>query len=81
MSTRKIRDIMLSSRVALFIVAGCLATDVCAQPVKSPEVHADGRVTLRLRAAKASEVDVSLDGKKVTMVKNADGVWEGTSEP
>ncbi len=63
------------------IVAGCLATDACAQPVKSPEVHADGRVTLRLRAAKAAEVDVSLDGKKIPMVMNADGVWEGTSEP
>lgn len=67
--------------VFLLIVAGGLATDAWAQPVKSPEVHSDGRVTLRLRAAKAHEVDVSLDGKKVLMVKNADGVWEGTSEP
>lgn len=81
MSSRKIRGIMLSSCAALIIVAGFLTTDACAQPVKSPEVHSDGRVTLRLRAAKASDVDVSLDGKKVPMVKNADGVWEGTSEP
>ena len=56
-------------------------SDAIAQSLLSPEVHSDGRVTLRLRAAKAAEVEVSLAGKKLPMTKNDKGVWEGTSEP
>ncbi len=56
-------------------------SDAIAQSLLSPEVHSDGRVTLRLRAANAAEVEVSLAGKKLPMTKNDKGVWEGTSEP
>ena len=63
------------------MTAGCLMSDAIAQSLLSPDVHSDGRVTLRLRAAKAAEVEVSLGGKKVAMVKDEKGIWEGTSEP
>ena len=63
------------------VAAGCLMSDAIAQSLVSPEVHADGRVTLRLRAEKAMEVEVSLDGMTIPMVKGDKGVWEGTSEP
>ena len=66
---------------SLLIATGCLMSDAIAQSLLSPEVHSDGRVTLRLRAAKAAEVEVSLGGKKVAMVKDEKGIWEGTSEP
>ena len=61
--------------------AGCLMSDAIAQSLLSPEVHSDGRVTLRLRAEKAMEVEVSLGEKKVPMTKRDKGIWEGTSEP
>lgn len=80
MLTRRIRRTILLY-AALLLASCCLLPDANAQNLVSPEVHSDGRVTLRLRAAKATEVDVSLDGKKMLMVKDADGVWEGTSEP
>lgn len=69
------------SAVFLFIATGCLMSDAIAQSLQSPEVHADGRVTLRLRAEKADEVLVSLGGKEVPMTKSDKGIWEGTSEP
>lgn len=52
-------------------------------PVVSPEVHPDGRVTLRYRAPNATQVTVSgeLDGRTHTMTKGADGVWEVTIGP
>jgi len=56
-------------------------SDAIAQSLQSPEVHADGRVTLRLRAEKANEVLVSIGETKVLMTKSEKGVWEGTSEP
>jgi enterochelin esterase family protein len=59
----------------------CLMSDAIAQSLLSPEILSDGRVTLRLRAEKAAEVEVSLGGSKLPMTKNDKGVWEGTSEP
>lgn len=68
--------------ITLTIVAtGCLMSDAIAQSLLSPEVHSDGRVTFRLRADKATEVEVALSGNKVPMTKSDKGVWEGTSEP
>ena len=66
---------------SLLLATGCLMSDAIAQSLLSPEVHSDGRVTLRLRAANAAEVQVSLAGKKLQMTKNDKGVWEGSSEP
>ena len=69
------------SLALLLLAMGSLMSDAIAQGLRSPEVHTDGRVTLRLRAEKADEVDVSIGGKKVPMTKNDKGIWEGTSEP
>ena len=66
---------------SLLLTTGCLMSDAIAQSLLSPEVHHDGRVTLRLRAEKAAAVEVSLRGSKLPMTKNDKGVWEGTSEP
>jgi enterochelin esterase family protein len=49
--------------------------------VQSPEVHADGRVTFRLRAPDAHKVSVSIEGSKeaLSMQKDEQGVWSVTS--
>ena len=72
-------------RLALSVVAfvfstGFFMSDAHSQNLLSPEVHADGRVTFRLQAPMAQVVNVSLDGKKFPLMKNEQGVWEGTSE-
>ena len=52
---------------------------------RSPEVHADRKVTFRVRAPKASEVTVTGDwmatGAKEAMTKGDDGVWSVTLGP
>ena len=48
----------------------------------SPEVHPDGKVTFRIRAAKAAEVTLFGDwmppGSKHPMTKDAEGIWSTT---
>ena len=74
-------DCVLQRFVIAIAVSGMLLmSDANAQNLQSPEVLPDGRVTLRLRAPKASAVEVSLSGKPLTMIKTGQGVWEGTSE-
>ncbi|MBY0374749.1 MAG: esterase [Bryobacteraceae bacterium] len=53
-----------------------------APPPLSPEVHADKRVTFRLRAPNAKEVLLSGEawGRK-PMVRDEQGVWSFTSDP
>ncbi len=50
--------------------------------VQSPEVHADGTVTFRLRAPAAQKVTVSIEGSKgpLAMQKDEQGVWSATSD-
>ncbi len=54
-------------------------------PVVSPEVHADRRVTFRLRAPQSKEVSVSGEwaggGKAIPMTKDASGLWSVTVGP
>src|SRR5580700_8230703 len=52
-------------------------------PVVSPEVHADHRVTFRLRAPNAKDVSVQIEGasKPLAMQKDEEGVWSATTEP
>ncbi len=53
-----------------------------AARVRSPEVLADGRVTLRLLAPKAAEVLVQgnwPDGRGMAMTKDASGLWSVTT--
>jgi enterochelin esterase family protein len=56
--------------------------------MKSPEVSADGRVTVRLRAPNAQRVavtglnpDAGPGSAPAALTKEADGVWSFTSEP
>lgn len=68
---------MVRTLVFLLVVTSALA-----QPVNSPEVHGDGRVTFRLRAPNAKEVQVRCEGVKETkMQKDDQGVWSLTSDP
>jgi len=54
-------------------------------PVVSPEVHADRRVTFRLRAPQAREVSMSGEwaggNKAAPMTKDENGVWSVTVGP
>jgi enterochelin esterase family protein len=51
-------------------------------PVRSPEVHADGRVTVRLRAPNARSVSFARDGAPpAPMQRDSAGVWSLTTEP
>jgi enterochelin esterase-like enzyme len=59
-----------------------VAATVSAQPLVSPEVHSDGRVTFRLRAPNAKEVALRCEGTKGgPMEKGQGGVWSITTEP
>jgi enterochelin esterase-like enzyme len=59
-----------------------MATTASAQVLVSPEVHADKRVTFRLRAPNAREVTLRCEGTKGgTMQKDERGVWSITTEP
>src|SRR5258707_14528 len=63
--------------------AQAAAPQTPAAPVVSPEVHADHRVTFRLRAPNVKEVNVQIEGasKPLAMQKDDEGVWSGTTEP
>src|SRR5690242_11301446 len=53
-----------------------------SQPLVSPEVAKDRRVTFRLKAPEAKEVKVRCEGVKVNaMQKDEQGVWSLTTEP
>ena len=75
-----------------YVIAGVtlLASTVAAAaqqpppppPVRSPEVHADRRVTVRLRAPNAREVLFASDfGPSAPMVRDSAGDWSYTTEP
>lgn len=66
---------------SLFCVLA-LTTSAWAQPVVSPEVHADGRVTFRYLATNATVVQLRSEGiRPVDMLRDDHGVWSFTSEP
>ncbi len=55
---------------------------VSAQPLVSPEVHSDGRVTFRLKAPNAENVVLHCEGTKGgSMQKGKGDVWSITTEP
>jgi enterochelin esterase-like enzyme len=55
------------------------AASPASPPYVSPEVHADGTATLRLRATNAEKVDVTVEGATTSMQKDADGLWTATT--
>src|SRR5262245_30020315 len=68
---------VLTSLVSLLLPASALA-----QAIVSPEVQADGRVTFRVRAPNAKEVQVHCEGvRNSAMQKDEQGVWSLTTEP
>lgn len=93
MMSRRVCPVVLSISVAAILIAGSPAM---AQPsatargaagprasTQSPEIGADGKVTFRLRAAKAAEVVVAgqWGGEPVAMTKGEGDVWSVTVGP
>jgi enterochelin esterase-like enzyme len=67
---------------SLLLAALVLAVPAFAQPIVSPEVLPDGRVTFRLRATNATEVVLRCEGlSEARMQKHDQGVWSFTSPP
>jgi enterochelin esterase family protein len=65
----------------LLLLSLFFAGSTFSQPVNSPEVHSDGRVTFRLRAPNAETVRVQCEGlKSANMEKDAQGVWSWTCD-
>lgn len=52
-----------------------------AKHIKSPEIHDDGSVTLRLKAQNAETVVVSLSRMKIPLQRGDDGLWSVTTRP
>lgn len=79
------------SLLALFLLLGGFAFAQQAKPAAqafplaplvSPEVHADGSVTFRLRAPNAQEVKLAREGTEpIAMQKDDQGVWSVTTAP
>ena len=66
----------------IFLAALLLALPACAQPTVSPEVQPDGRVTFRLRAPGAKDVQLHCEGvPNATLQRDAEGVWTFTTKP
>ncbi len=67
---------------ALLSAASIFAQTPPPDGLVSPEVHPDGKVIFRIRAAKASEVTLFGDwmpvGSKHPMTKDAEGVWSAS---
>ena len=86
----KLRVAMLTAAVPL-VVLSAAAQQPAGPPasrtpaVRSPEVHADRRVTFRVYAPKATDVTVSgefeVGAPAHKMVKDAQGVWSVTAGP
>ncbi len=69
-------------KLAATLIALNMAACALAQPVTSPHVAPDGRVTFRLWAPRATSVQVHCEGVKASrMKKNDAGVWSLTTEP
>lgn len=70
----------------LFLFVPCTLPALAQQPpprLISPEVHADGRVTVRFRSPNAATVLLNLEGnpKPTPMEKDGEGVWSATVGP
>ena len=72
------------NRVVLFLLAASAVPNFAqqAEPIQSPEVHADRSVTFRFRAPNAKEVLFAREGaERVPMQKDEQGVWSVTTAP
>ena len=69
--------------VVIVVMQGVIVQDEIAAQLVSPEVHADRRVTFRIKAPQAERILVQgLAGQTPqSMTKHADGLWEVTIGP
>lgn len=76
----KIKTLLLIA--VLYLSVAGLAQTPPPDGLVSPEIYPDGKVTFRIRAAKASEVTLFGDwmpvGSKHPMTKDAEGIWSAT---
>ena len=80
---------MIMKRTIILFVTLCASLALFAQvpastnvPTKEyPCVDSEGRATFQLAAPEAQDVKVDICGIKFPMTRNADGIWEGTTEP
>lgn len=63
--------------MALTLAFSC---STLAQEFRSPEVHEDGRVTVRLRSRTASRIIATIAGQKLELAKGESDVWSATSD-
>lgn len=83
--------VLLSYLVLLFALAASLSAQEKKSvepsssppaPMVSPEVHADGSVTFRVRAPNAKAAKLELEGAgPIDMQKNDQGIWSVTTAP
>ncbi len=73
----------MNRTILLFLAAaGLSGLAQPPQPLQSPEVMPDHRVTFRFRDPNAKEVSLHLEGaKSVAMQKDEQGVWSVTTDP
>jgi enterochelin esterase-like enzyme len=76
------RDVMLGFMKYPLFFSLLLASCAFAQQIVSPEVQPDGRVTFRLKASGAKEVQLHCEGvTNSIMQKDEQGVWSFTTDP
>jgi enterochelin esterase-like enzyme len=89
-ATRRVGRYLLATAVAVGAAASAAAQTPAPAPAPppahvSPEVLADSRVTFRIFAPKATTVTVRGDWMEgpgtLALVKSAEGLWEGTTDP
>jgi enterochelin esterase family protein len=72
----------MSPKSFLLLLVLAVTSHAFSQPLASPEVASDGRVTFRLKAPQARQVQVQCEGvKRTQMLKDDLGVWSLTTEP
>ena len=80
---RRLQHGMLATMAVLALAASALAQaqpQPQAPPLVSPEVHSDGRITFRLKAANAQQVFVSRSGaERLAMTRDDEGTWTVTT--
>ena len=72
------------NRTVLLLLAATVVPALAQtpQPLQSPEVHSDHRVTFRFRAPNAKQVVLAREGaQRVPMQKDEQGVWTVTTGP
>jgi len=83
--------VLMKSRISLFIMCLLLlgsAVQIFAQQMAAPQIDTERRVTFKIQAPDAKDVRVinlsdsaAMGAKEYVLVKGADGVWSGVTNP